>query len=111
MNLYFMLYILSVTVASVSQLLLKKSAMQQHGSLLREYLNPWVLAGYGLLFTSMFLTILAFRGMAYKNGAVIESLGYVLVLFFGRIFFGEKITARKLIGTACILAGMTVFYL
>lgn len=74
-------------------------------------MNLWVLTGYGLLFVSMFLTVLAFRGMAYKNGAVIESLGYVLVLVLSRLFFGEKITKRKLIGTVCILAGMIVFYL
>lgn len=111
MNLYFLLYGLSVTVASVSQLLLKKSATQKHASFLREYLNPYVLSGYGLLFLSMFLTILAFRGMDYKNGPVIESLGYVLVLLLSRIFFGEKITGRKVAGTVCILAGMLVFYL
>ena len=59
----------------------------------------------------MFLTILAFRGMDYKNGPVIESLGYVLVLFLSRIFFGERITGRKVAGTVFILAGMLVFYL
>lgn len=107
----FLIYGLSVTVASVSQLLLKKSAMKQHGSFLKEYWNPYVIAGYGMLFLSMFLTILAFRGMEYKNGPVIESLGYVLVLFLGRIFFREKITVRKLAGTLCILAGIFVFYL
>lgn len=111
MNQYFLLYGLSVTVASASQLLLKKSATQKHTSFLREYLNPYVLSGYGLLFLSMFLTILAFRGMDYKNGPVIESLGYVLVLFLSRIFFGERITGRKVAGTVCILAGMLVFYL
>ncbi len=111
MNGYFLIYILSVTVASLSQLLLKKSAMRRHTSFLREYMNLWVLTGYGLLFVSMFLTVLAFRGMAYKNGSVIESLGYVLVLVLSRLFFGEKITKRKLIGTVCILAGMIVFYL
>ena len=86
MNVYYCLYIVSVTVASISQLLLKKSAMKKHASWLREYVNPYVAGGYVLLFLSMFLTILAFRGMDYKNGPVIESLGYVLVLFFSRIF-------------------------
>lgn len=111
MNQYFLIYILSVTVASVSQLLLKKSAMKEHGSLLKEYLNPYVAAGYAMLFLSMFLTILAFKGMDYKNGPVIESLGYVMVLVLSRIFFGEKITKKKAVGTLCILAGMIVFYL
>ena len=111
MNRYFLLYLVSVTIASVSQLLLKKSAMRQHTSFLREYLNPYVITGYGLLFSSMFLTILAFRGLDYKNGSVMESLGYVLVLVLSRIFFGETITGKKMIGTLCIRAGMVVFYL
>ncbi len=111
MNVYYCLYIVSVTVASISQLLLKKSAMKKHASWLREYVNPYVAGGYVLLFLSMFLTILAFRGMDYKNGPVIESLGYVLVLFFSRIFFGERITRKKALGTVCILAGIFVFYI
>lgn len=111
MNLSFGLYILSVTVASVSQLLLKKSATKQYSSFLREYLNVYVITGYGMLFLSMFLTILAFRGMDYKNGPVIESFGYVLVLFLSRLFFGEKLTKKKIAGTICILAGIMIFYL
>lgn len=111
MNRYFLLYFVSVTIASVSQLLLKKSAMRPHTSFLREYCNPYVITGYAMLFSSMFLTILAFRGLDFKNGPVMESLGYVLVLVLSRIFFGEKITRKKIIGTICILVGMVVFYL
>ncbi len=110
MNPYFLIYIVSVTVASVSQLLLKKSAMEEHMSFWKEYLNVSVITGYALLFLSMFLTILAFRGLDYKNGPVLESLGYVLVLLFSRLFFKERITAGKAAGTLCILAGMLVFY-
>lgn len=111
MNLHFWLYLLSVTVAAFSQLLLKKSAMQKYTSFLKEYLNPYVIVGYGLLFLSMFLTILAYRGLDYKNGPVIESLGYVLVLFLSRLLFGERITKKKLVGTLCILLGIMIFYL
>lgn len=111
MNVYFLLYFSSVTVASVSQLLLKKSAMKTYDSFWKEYLNPYVVAGYGMLFLSMFLTVLAFRGMDYKNGPVIESLGYVMVLLLSWLFFGEKLTKKKIVGTCCILVGMIVFYL
>ena len=111
MNLSFGLYVFSVTIASLSQLLLKKSATKKYDSFLREYLNPYVIAGYGLLFLSLFLTVLAFRGMDYKNGPVIESLGYVLVLLLSRIFFGERLTKKKIAGTICILIGIMIFYL
>lgn len=107
---YFMLYVLSVVVASFSQLLLKKSAMRSYASQLGEYLNAYVISGYGLLFVSMLLTIMAFKGIAYKNGAIIESLGYVLVILLSRLFLKEKITRRKIAGTLCILAGIFIYY-
>lgn len=111
MNVYFALYLGSVTIAAVSQVLLKKSALKEYDSFWKEYVNPLVTGGYVLLFFSMFLTILAFRGLDYKNGPVIESAGYVLVLLLSRIFFAEKISVRKLAGTVCILGGIVVFYL
>lgn len=111
MSLHFAIYLVSVTLAAFSQILLKKSATINYQSVLREYINPWVITGYAMLFLSMFLTILAFRGLEYKNGPVIESLGYVMVLFLSRVIFGEKISGRKVMGTLCILAGIVVFYL
>ena len=108
---YYILYLISVTIAAFSQLLLKKSANRTNESLLKEYLNLYVIGGYGLLVVSMLLTIGAYRGLAYKNGPIIESLGYVLVMLLSGIFLKEKITARKIAGTALILVGILVFYL
>ena len=71
---------LSVVIASISQVLLKKSTFNTYDTVVREYLNPYVISGYGLLFLSMLLTVYAYSGMDYKNGPVIESLGNVIVL-------------------------------
>lgn len=111
MNGYLILYLISVTMASISQLLLKKSATIKHTDFIHEYLNPWVIIGYAMLFSSMFLTILAYKGIEYKYGPVIESLGYVIVLVLSRIFFAEKIFGEKLLGIACILLGIVIFNL
>lgn len=108
---YYILYLASVTIAAFSQLLLKKSANRPHDSFLKEYLNPYVIGGYGLLVVSMLLTIGAYRGLAYKNGPIIESLGYVLVMLLSGIFLKERINSRKIVGTALILTGILVFYL
>lgn len=99
----------SVAVASVSQVLLKKSAEKTHASIVREYVNPYVIGGYGLLFGSMLLTVYAYGGMDYKNGPVIESLGNVFVPALGAIVFGEKLGIRKIAGIACIVAGIIIF--
>ncbi len=106
-----LLYLLSVTVASLSQILLKKSALKSYDAFWKEYINPYVILGYGMLFGSMLLTILAYRGLDYKYGPIIESLGYIIVLVLSRIIFKEGITRRKLVGMAFILAGILVFNL
>lgn len=100
---------LSVVVASISQVLLKKSALKTYRTVMREYFNPYVIGGYGLLVGSMLLTVYAYSGMDYKNGPVIESLGNVFVLILGRFVFGEKIRIRKVAGIVCIMAGIVIF--
>lgn len=102
---------LSVVVASVSQVLLKKSALKKYDNVIKEYLNPYVIGGYGLLFGSMLLTVYAYSGMDYKNGPVIESLGNVFVLVLGYFVFRERISFRKILGIACIMAGIVIFNL
>lgn len=102
---------LSVLVASVSQVLLKKSTLKTYDTVAGEYMNPYVIGGYGLLLISMLLTVYAYSGMDYKNGPVIESFGNVLVLILGAVFLGERISIRKMAGIACIMAGIAVFNL
>lgn len=102
----------SVAVSSFSQVLLKKSAGIHYENHLREYLNPYVSSGYILMVASTFLSLLAFRlGAEFKFSPVIEALGYGLVMVFSRLFFGEKITKRKLLGNLIILSGIAVFCL
>lgn len=101
----------AVLISAVSQVLLKISAKRSHRGLIQEYLNPWVITGYMLLILSMLCVIYAYRGVDYKNGPVVEALGYVLVMLLGRAVFQEKITKKKLLGNLLILAGVIVFYL
>ena len=102
-NPYLAAMFLSVTVASFSQILLKKSAMKTYESPIREYLNIWVISGYGLLVCSMLISLWAYGGVEYKNGPVLVPL-----LSFG--FFKEKLTKRRIAGIVCIMAGIAVFY-
>lgn len=111
MTKYWIALFAAVFVSSASQMLLKKGATIKYESTFREYLNPWVISGYGLMVLSTLCVIYAYRGVAYKNGAIIESLGYLLIMFLSRLFFGEKITKKKLLGNLIILAGVLIFYL
>lgn len=109
-NPYMLCMFISVTIASISQILLKKSTFYEYDSMIKEYLNWWVIGGYSLLFVSMLITVYAYGGVDYKNGPIIESLGNVLVPLFSFLFFGEKMTKRKIAGIACIMLGILVFY-
>lgn len=108
---YWLFLLLSVTIASFSQILLKKSAAKKYDNVIKEYLNPYVIIGYGMMVGSTILTILAYRGIEYKNGPVIESLGYILIIALSYFFFKEPVTKKKIIGNVLILLGVFVFYL
>ena len=106
---YVLILIFSVLVSSVSQIILKKSSVEEHKSLIREYLNFKVILGYGLLVLSTILTVIALKGISYKSEPIIESIGYIFIMILSRIFLKEKITVRKVIGNALILIGILVF--
>lgn len=111
MSKYYLFMFGSVILASISQILLKISAKKTHSSFLKEYLNVFVISGYVLLAGSTLTTIAAYRGIDFKNGPIIESLGYILVMVLSYFILKEKVTKRKLIGYGLILAGVVVFYL
>lgn len=110
MNIYYLLGIISVTIASFSQILLKKGAMKQYPSFIREYINPYVITGYCMMFASVLLTMLVYRGVNFMSVPVLESVGYILVPFLSYFFFKEKLTKRKITGIGLILAGVFVYY-
>ena len=111
MNGYYALGILSVVIASCSQILLKKGAMKKYDSFIREYLNVYVISGYVFMFGSVFLTMIVYRGMNFMNVPVLEAIGYLLVPILSYFFFKERLTKKKMAGIACILAGIFVYYL
>ncbi|MDD3218201.1 MAG: EamA family transporter [Lachnospiraceae bacterium] len=110
-EIYYIILALGTLIASFSQVLLKKGAMKQYPSIIREYLNPHVIIGYGMMVISTMCTIIAYTKVAYKNGPVVESTGFIYVMVLSFIFFKEKITKRKLLGNFLILVGIIVFYM
>ena len=108
---HLLILILSVLIASFSQILLKESAEKTYSSVIREYLNPYVIFGYGMMFVSMFLTIIAYSGMEFTNVQIVEATGYIMVLILSYFFFHEKITKQKVLGMIFIFAGIAVYYL
>lgn len=106
---YFLIAIFSGVLSAVSQVLLKKSAEKKRASLIGEYMNPYVAGGYLLTGICMLLMIIAYRGIPYKYGAILESLVYVYIMILSKMFLGEKITEKKLTGNILIVIGVIVF--
>lgn len=109
--LYSLVLLVGVFVSAVSQVMLKKAAMKQYASKLREYLNPLVVFAYVLFVGTTLLSILAYRGIPLSLGPVLESTSYFYVTVFGVVIFHEKIDKQKIIALILIFTGIIVYSL
>ena len=109
---YYILVILSVFAAACAQMLLKKGASMRYASLIRQYLNVWVMCGYGIMFASMVVNIYAMsKGVMAKEMSIIESLSYLFVPMLSFFLFGEKLTWKKVGAIVVIMTGVIVFFM
>ena len=109
---YYLLVVFSVLAAAGAQMLLKQGTKMQYPSFLKQYLNPWVIGGYGIMGASLLLNIFCLsRGVQVKEVSIIESLSYLFVPLLSWFFFKEKITWRKAGAIAVIMAGVLVFFM
>ena len=106
---YTLLFLISVLISSISQVILKKSANESHENVLKEYLNLRVIGAYGLFFVSSLLTMLAYRGVPLSLGPALEATGYLWVTLLGMVFLKEHVNGRKWIGLGLIVIGILAF--
>ncbi len=106
---FIFIFLFSVLISAISQVILKKSASKQYESKLREYLNIPVIAAYGLFFISSLFTVLAYKGIPLSLGPILETTGYIWVSVLGTIFLKEKLVRDKIVGMAVIIFGIIVF--
>lgn len=100
---------LSVIISAFSQVLLKKSALKTYSSAIREYLNPYVVSGYAVFFVAVFLDMLALKKVPVSYIPIMESSSYVFIIIFSKIFFNERISKRRMLAIAVIVAGVAVY--
>lgn len=119
---YYLIVILTVFAAACAQMLLKKSAnlysdisrenvQKKVWAFLRQYLNPWVLGGYAIMFVCLVINIYAMnKGIQAKEVSTIESLSYLFVPSLSYVCFRECITWRKVGAIAMIIMGIVIFF-
>lgn len=107
--LYIILFLISVFISSVSQIILKKSANKNYENALKEYFNVLVIIAYSLFILSSFMTIFAYRVVPLSMGPVLETSGYIWVSLLGMVFLKERIKKKKAIGLIVIIVGILIF--
>ena len=111
MNEYVAIAMLSGLFSAFAQVLLKKSSRIDYGSKIREYMNIYVISGYGITFLCMVMMIIAFKGLPLKYGAALESLVYMYIMVLWRIFLGEELTIKRVLGNLMIVCGVCIYSL
>lgn len=108
---YYLIVILSVFAAACAQMLLKQGARKEYASWWRQYFNPWVIGGYGIMACSLVLNIWCMsKGVQVKEVSVIESMSYLFVPVLAFMLFKEKLTLRKVCAIGIIITGVILFF-
>ena len=109
---YYFIVVFSVFAAAGAQMLLKQGAKKEYPTFLSQYLNPWVLSGYGIMGMSLLLNVFCLsRGVQVKEISIIESLSYLFVPLLSYLIFKEKLNKRKIAAIAVIMTGMIIFFI
>ncbi len=102
---------IAIFMAATAQTILKFAATRQYANWWQGYLNPYVMCAYGLLFCSMLISVWTYRVLPLSMGAVLVATVYFYVTVFGRVFFGERLTKRKMVALGLIAGGIGVYAL
>lgn len=106
---YALILLLGVFLSALSQVLLKKSAMKQYETSIKEYLNPRVIIAYTIFVGTTFLSIYAYKGIPLSMGPILEATSYFYVTFFGVKIFKEKMNKQKIIALCFIIGGIVIY--
>lgn len=108
---YFLICMICLTVCG--QLLIKVASSKvtlKRGELTFKTLtNPWLVSGVLVTFTAPVFYFLALRKIDLSIAFAFSSLNYALVMIASSIFFKEKLSFNKIIGTIIIVAGIILF--
>ena len=72
------------------------------------FLNPWIISVLVLFGVAAICWMAALSKLDLSRAYPFVSASFVAVLFLSAVFFGESITAPKVIGGALIVAGLIV---
>lgn len=98
-----------VFIGSVSQVLLKKSALKSYDNPIKEYINPLVIIAYTLFVGTTMLSVFAYKVIPLSLGPVLEATSYIYITFFGVVIFKEKLSKQKILSLILIISGILIY--
>lgn len=108
---YIFIFLVSVFISSISQVILKASANKTYKKISKEYVNPLVLGAYIIFGISTIITTISYKNVPLSLGQILESTGYIFVNILCYFFLHESIKKRKMIGMFFILLGIFIMFI
>ena len=109
--LFFAIALASVLIADISQIILKKAALKTYDKWYKSYLNFPVIFAYFLFFLSTVCSMIALRKLPLSLSPMWQSMGQIFVALLSFFILKEKLTKKKIIGIAVVIAGIVFFSL
>lgn len=87
---------------------LPQSHLDKLGFLLQQFLNPWIFSGFVSAFLASMAWMAAMTRFDLNYAYPFMSLAFVIVMILGVLFLGETLSARKIVGTLMVMAGLVI---
>lgn len=109
MTSYYLILYGAVFLAAAGQIMLKLGSGAGGLNLGILRVNTWVAAGLGAMVLSILLSVRGLSVVPMRDMVFIIPAVYIAVPLLARIFLGEKLNSRTLVGTLIIILGIIVF--
>ena len=106
---YALIALFGVLISGISQIMLKKSAMQTYDTMIKQYLNPLVIGAYALFFLSTICSVVSLKVLPLSMSPIWNASGHIFVTFFSLLFLGERPNKKKLCGLGIVGLGIVIF--
>ncbi len=103
--------VLCALLSAFSQILLKKSTLDKHDSMLGNYVNGKIALAYFFFASTVFLNIYAYTGLPYKIAPVLTSSSYLFTMLLSFWILKDKISWQCVLGNILIVLGIVVYVL
>ncbi len=108
-----LLAVFSIFFSSLAHLFLKKAALlsMQAGRPFLAWLSPYALFGFGILLSTVVLTVALLRELPLTVLTSLTALSYPMIALLSKFMLQELISFRQWLGIACVCLGVLLFNL